>query len=82
MSEIIYLLNQVVKEIINECEVLLQVNSAKNQRISKNLVETVINNKFDYILSENKNLTGGNDKETQNNFLQLPNEVDEVSYYE
>ena len=79
---IIYFLEKIIKEIINECEILLQVNGAKNQRITRDLVETVINSKYNYILSENKSRTRGDKKEKKDNLSQLPNDVNKVSYYE
>lgn len=73
VNEISCLLNHIVEEIVNNCEVLLQVNGAKNQRISRDLVKSIINSRYNYISPENKNnLVGGEKKEKIDNLLQLP----------
>ena len=65
-------LEKEIKTIVEESENLLEHNGTKNQRITAECIESVINNKYNYILSENKSKTGGK-KEIKDNILQLPN---------
>ena len=62
-----------IKTIVEESEKRLEYNGTKNQRITAECIESIINNKYNYILSENKSRTGGEKKERKDNILQLPN---------
>ncbi len=66
-------LEKEIKTIVEESEKLLEHNGTKNQRITAECIESIINNKYNYILSEYKSKTGGEKKEIKDNILQLPN---------
>jgi len=52
-----------IKTIVEESEKLLEYNGTKNQRITAECIESIINNKYNYSLSEHKSRTRGEKKE-------------------
>ena len=70
--ELLKYLEKEVEIVTKDAENRLKYNGTKNQRITAECIESIINNKYNYILSENKSKTGGK-KEIKDNILQLPN---------
>jgi len=56
-------LEKEIKTIVEESEKLLEYNGTKNQRITAECIESIINNKYNYSLSEHKSRTRGEKKE-------------------